>query len=98
MSEVLDRSITASYHVITYPHTCTHARRLWLLARDGVPLPQVPRLLRSQPGGSGRAYNDVIMGPANRADVLLKCDVPGTYVLASAAGPFHTNYDSEYCT
>ncbi|GLI62188.1 hypothetical protein VaNZ11_004753, partial [Volvox africanus] len=63
-------------------------------ARDGVPLPEIPRLLSSTPVGSHRSYNDLIMGPANRADILIKCDVPGTYVLASGAGPFHTNYDA----
>ncbi|GIL50918.1 hypothetical protein Vafri_7007 [Volvox africanus] len=68
--------------------------KMRLLARDGVPLPEFPRLLSSTPVGSHRSYNDLIMGPANRADILIKCDVPGTYVLASGAGPFHTNYDA----
>ncbi|KAG2454995.1 hypothetical protein HYH02_000820 [Chlamydomonas schloesseri] len=41
-----------------------------------------------------RPVSDLILGPANRADVLVKCRKPGTYVLASGAGPFHTNYDA----
>ncbi len=45
--------------------------------------------------GSARSYSDIIIAPANRAGVLVKCDSPGTYVLASGAGPFHTNYTSE---
>ncbi|KAG2431380.1 hypothetical protein HYH02_013367 [Chlamydomonas schloesseri] len=49
---------------------------IWLLGRDAVPLPLVPRRLRSQPPGAAAA-----------------CNKPGTYVLASGAGPFHTNYD-----
>ncbi|KAG2489580.1 hypothetical protein HYH03_011862, partial [Edaphochlamys debaryana] len=66
----------------------------WLLARDGVPLPKVPRRLVSRPPGASKSspsFSDVILGPANRADVLVKCDKPGKYVLASGAGPFHTN-------
>eukprot|EP00198_Chlamydomonas_reinhardtii_P003535 XP_001692871.1 predicted protein [Chlamydomonas reinhardtii] len=66
---------------------------LWLLGRDGVPLPRVPRRLQSVPDAStGAQFSDLILGPANRADVLVKCNTPGTYVLASGAGPFHTNY------
>ncbi|EFJ49786.1 hypothetical protein VOLCADRAFT_89596 [Volvox carteri f. nagariensis] len=68
--------------------------KIWLLGRDAVPLPTVPRLLSSKPNGGSRFYNDVIMGPANRVDVVIKCDVPGKYVLASCAGPFRTNYDA----
>ncbi|KAG2438859.1 hypothetical protein HXX76_005399 [Chlamydomonas incerta] len=64
----------------------------WLLGRDGVPLPKVPRRLASQPAGTSAFTSDLILGPANRADVLVKCNTPGTYVLASGAGPFHTNY------
>ncbi|KAG2431909.1 hypothetical protein HXX76_009400 [Chlamydomonas incerta] len=105
----------------------------FLLARDGVPLPVIPRKLRSNPApangtgsrtpppaggrrprsppppGERRGYethhgrsphgrrgavSDLILGPANRADVLVKCNKPGTYVLASGAGPFHTNYNA----
>eukprot|EP00198_Chlamydomonas_reinhardtii_P005805 XP_001695141.1 predicted protein [Chlamydomonas reinhardtii] len=115
----------------------------FLLARDGVPLPVIPRKLRSNPtppaggrrpcspprderrgygphhsrrlstrdghddghdghddddghgdGHERGAVSDLILGPANRADVLLKCNKPGTYVLASGAGPFHTNFNA----
>ncbi|KAG2453290.1 hypothetical protein HYH02_001517 [Chlamydomonas schloesseri] len=69
---------------------------LWLLGRDGVPLPLVPRRLVSLPADAVRAQSDLILGPANRADLLVKCNTAGTYVLASGAGPFHTNYTA--CT
>ncbi len=68
--------------------------RIWLLGRDAVPLPFVPRLLRSEVPGLSPA-NDLLMGSGSRADVLVKCDAPGTYVLASAAGPFRTNTDGK---
>lgn len=126
------------------PPTPMHRRSFFLLARDGVPLPVIPRKLRSNPtppaggrrpcspprderrgygphhsrrlstrdghddghdghddddghgdGHERGAVSDLILGPANRADVLLKCNKPGTYVLASGAGPFHTNFNGE---
>ncbi|KAG2422365.1 hypothetical protein HXX76_016090 [Chlamydomonas incerta] len=64
----------------------------WLLGRDAVPLPRIPRRLQSKPAGATTAVSDLILAPGNRADVLVKCNAPGTYVLASGAGPFHTNY------
>ncbi|KAG2422369.1 hypothetical protein HXX76_016094 [Chlamydomonas incerta] len=65
---------------------------IWLLGRDAVPLPLLPRRLQSKPAGATTAASDLILAPGNRADVLVKCNTPGTYVLASGAGPFHTNY------
>ncbi|KAG2453289.1 hypothetical protein HYH02_001516 [Chlamydomonas schloesseri] len=66
---------------------------IWLLGRDAVPLPLVPRRLQSRaPGSGGSAVSDLILASGNRADVLVKCNTAGTYVLASGAGPFHTNY------
>jgi hypothetical protein len=65
--------------------------RFWLLGKDGVPLPEVPRLTQS----TAALTSDIILGPANRADVLLKCSTPGNYVLVSGAGPFNTNLTCE---
>ncbi|KAG2422368.1 hypothetical protein HXX76_016093 [Chlamydomonas incerta] len=67
---------------------------IWLLGRDAVPLPLLPRRLQSKPAGAATAASDLILAPGNRADVLVKCNTPGTYVLTSGAGPFHTNYDA----
>ncbi|KAG2438861.1 hypothetical protein HXX76_005401 [Chlamydomonas incerta] len=49
---------------------------------------------QSKPAGAATFTSDLIMASGNRADVLVKCNKPGTYVLASGAGPFHTNYDA----
>ncbi|KAG2439138.1 hypothetical protein HXX76_004505 [Chlamydomonas incerta] len=71
----------------------THADcDFWLLGRDALPLPHIPRRLQSKPRGAASPVSDIIMSPGTRIDVLVKCNRPGSYVLASGAGPFHTNY------
>ncbi|KAG1665867.1 hypothetical protein FOA52_005356 [Chlamydomonas sp. UWO 241] len=63
--------------------------KMWLLAHDGVYLEHIPRLPQTAADG-GLLYNDVIVGPGNHADVLVKCNTPGRYVLYSGAGPLRT--------
>jgi len=66
---------------------------IWLLAKDGVYLEKLPRLIKST-GPQGSGVSNVFLGPANRADVFVKCNKPGQYVLVSGAGPFET---SDFC-
>ena len=65
--------------------------RFWLLGKDAVPLPEVPRLIQSTNSITGESASDLIVSPGTRLDILIQCNTPGSYVLASAAGPFHTN-------
>lgn len=61
-------------------------RRFLLLAKDGVPLPEVPRTLSSTV--NGRTISDLILVSGQRVDILVMCSAPGRYALVSGAGPF----------
>ena len=67
----------------------------WLLGKDAVPLPEIPRLTRSTNPITGESASDLILTPGTRMDVLIQCTVPGEYVLVSGAGPFFTNTSGE---
>eukprot|EP00798_Chlamydomonas_sp_ICE-L_P024085 gene24085-9659_t len=63
--------------------TCT----MYLIGHDEI----LPRLTSSTNETMGQIdINNVVLGPANRADILVKCDKEGEYVLVSGAGPFDT--------
>ena len=72
--------------------------RIFLLGKDGVLIPQAPRLLQSvPPSGQGGMVSDLIMAPANRVDVLVRCEAAGTYALVSGAGPWNTHAGGHTC-
>ncbi|KAG2496582.1 hypothetical protein HYH03_005404 [Edaphochlamys debaryana] len=73
--------------VVPNPSACTFQ----LLGRDGVPLPTVPRTIKSRLDRNSPYVNNLILNTGNRVDVLVKCDTPGTYVLVSGAGPYRHN-------
>eukprot|EP00201_Polytomella_parva_P021887 CAMPEP_0175042886 /NCGR_PEP_ID=MMETSP0052_2-20121109/2840_1 /TAXON_ID=51329 ORGANISM="Polytomella parva, Strain SAG 63-3" /NCGR_SAMPLE_ID=MMETSP0052_2 /ASSEMBLY_ACC=CAM_ASM_000194 /LENGTH=728 /DNA_ID=CAMNT_0016305803 /DNA_START=687 /DNA_END=2873 /DNA_ORIENTATION=- len=84
---------TNGIYTFTELANCT----MYLTGLDGVPLLEIPRKLTSTNG----VYqaSDLIMPAASRADILLRCDTPGTYALVSGAGPWfrHADCDATHC-